>query len=312
MISKKVLFIHVRGFQDIERFASFMPFLDGLEIKPEDFRQNDALFYWQGERLKYNNENFQRLVTNLNDRALQIQFHLPYEIEGRILDIADREHHALLFNVFETYAEVMIRFGFGRNITVHPPELNDHSDKEAVRNALSVTNDFLVSLGEKIKKNKWPIVIGLENQPDPAINNYSMDMLGYKLKHFMRMLYCTNEFIQLTVDSGHRLLATDFKVRDLEMWCKDNGKYIANMHFHENEGISPERIETGKSLDLHALALPDGRVLGFSNYLLRAIADNVPLNLEIKTKEYSLVRLYQYIAGLRSNIDQVYEQISGQ
>ena len=48
---------------------------------------------------------------------------------------------------------------------------------------------------------------------------------------------------------------------------------------------------------------------GFTMYLLRAVAENVPLNLEIVARKYSPEELFFYICGIRGFIDHVYDKI---
>ena len=147
--------------------------------------------------------------------------------------------------------------------------------------------------------------MGVENMPDPRINNYDIDPVGYTPSHFTTILNGTNDAIQLTVDSGHRLISTGLTVTQLVRWCLDHSKNITNFHFHVNNGIDGERTARGESCDLHNLAVPS-ELHGFAMYVLRAVTENVPLNLEIKAKNYSPEELFFYVSGIRGCIDHIY------
>ena len=155
------------------------------------------------------------------------------------------------------------------------------------------------------------MLIGIENQPDPFINNYPLDALGYRVEHFACLLKDTNEKIQLTIDSGHRNLSTEITVTNLINFAKNTEKQIINFHFHENKGIVPAVTAAGGSCDGHELAIPE-HIHGFTNYLVRSVFENIPLNLEIKTRNYSPIKLFQYISGLHQTLHYIYNEIKKQ
>jgi len=219
------------------------------------------------------------------------------------------EHHDLYIQIFTQYAEVVKKYGFNGNITIHPPNLDDHKDVDKVTQALLNTNQLLKRLGTEAESNNWNMVIGVENQPMPKINNYDIDTLGYDINHFDIMLKGTNKHIQITLDSGHRLLAEDFSASEIVEWCQKNDKYLTNFYFHQNDGINLEITEKGKSCDVHDVAIPGG-VHGYKMYLGRAILENIPLNLEVNFKNYSQEQILEYVSFLRKDIDFVFEEIN--
>jgi hypothetical protein len=312
--SDEILFIHCLGFRSFSDYSGFINLIDGLEIKPEKFYGDDQLFTWKGKCLRDHSHNFSQLINRSADLGLQLQFHLPYrKIEGKTLYASNPEDHDSLIQVIETYADVIARFGLNQargkvNLTMHPPEIADIDDQSALELALLRTNEFYLRLGERIESENWPVVIGIENMPDPKINNYAIDAIGYAPDHFTKMLKGTNDSIQLTVDSGHRMISSELTVSELVQWCLDHDKYMTNFHFHVNNGIDEERTVAGESCDLHNLAVPSG-LHGFTMYLLRAVTENVPLNLEIKAKHYSPEELFFYVSGLRCSIDHIYGQV---
>lgn len=306
--SNEVLFIHCRGF---ELFDDLKPILkqkliDGFEYKLEKFKGENALSEWKGNRYCFNN-NFSQLVQMTLDNDLKSQFHLPIEdIEGKFLDISNLDDQRLLLDVFKTYAENIDKYNLGKNvnITVHPPNAPDHNNLEEVNYILSSTNHFLIKLGEKIKEEKWPIVICLENQPDPKINFYKADSLGYLKKHFEILTKDTNEFIQFCVDSGHRKLTEKFKIQDLVDWCPSSNKYISNFHIHSNDGIRSDLLDNKKSSDLHLFPNPE-KIHGYLRFFLRAVYENIPLNLEIAERKPTIEQIKPY----RETIDYVYNRV---
>jgi hypothetical protein len=315
--SKDILFIHCLGFKSFTDYAPFLKKMSGLEIKPESFKGAEHLFSWKKNILHYNHNNFDKLVNLSGGLGLQLQFHLPYrKIENRTLYASNPQDHDALTNVIEEYAQVIDHYNLQKprgkvNLTMHPPEIIDHNNLNSLESALAITNEFYIKLGEKIVSEGWPVTIGLENMPDPKINNYLIDALGYTPEHFTKMLKDTNDSIQLTVDSGHRLINSNIRVRDLVTWCSDQNKYITNFHFHVNKGIDEERTKAGKSCDLHSLAVPN-ELHGFTMYILRAVTENIPLNLEIKAKKHSPEDLSFYVNGMLGSINDIYKEVRGQ
>ncbi|OGI01234.1 MAG: hypothetical protein A2X42_06365 [Candidatus Margulisbacteria bacterium GWF2_38_17] len=331
-----VLYIHCLGFNQFADYAEFLPFINGLEIKPEKFKGKDALFYWEGDVLKYNPQVFSRLKQLLDLHQLKIQFHFPLrDIQGRVLDTANPKDHEALLQVFGAYAAAINDFNPGGkvNITVHPPKIADHSNEEQIKNALVNANVFYRRLGEQIEQENWPVIIGIENQPPPNINNYKIDELGYLIFHFDILLAGTNNRIQITVDSGHCMLSVPHKNGDkfyykhpadeaselselvtidrIVEWCRANGKYITNFHFHENNGIDLTVIANGKSCDTHAFPTPE-HIPGYMRYLERAVLENVPLNLEIDSRKYKPSELAASIQEIRTKIDELWLALSSQ
>lgn len=304
--SRDVLYMHSLGFDDFSKYKQIFNnnLLSGVEIKTDSF--ND-MFVWENSVLLPNMRQFKHLKNILDDHGLKRQIHFPlYEIAGKSLSAANPADHRALLHVFEVYAEIVANYGFSENITMHPPFVDDHFDHNEIRNALCWTNEFYLLLGDMIATQSWPIVIGLENQPDPYMNNFRRDALGYAPEHFTKMLKNTNRHIQLTLDSGHRNLSRNHKINDLYEWCLSNNKHIANFHFHANDGLSPEAAKNNICYDSHDLALP-GRLRGYDKYLIRSVYENIPLNLEINFKKYSPLQIFQYISGLRETINYLYE-----
>ncbi|OGI11416.1 MAG: hypothetical protein A2Y40_09485 [Candidatus Margulisbacteria bacterium GWF2_35_9] len=297
--SNKILFMHAKGFKHIKECEHVLKYLDGLEIKPDKFIGDDRLFFWKNNRLQADRKNFNRLSRIAVDMGLALQTHFPmHKIERQFLDMASvSDWHALL-QVYETYAESIADFNLSPNITVHPPIFEK---MEEISEKLNIANQFLIKLGEKIKAERWPIIIGMENQADPFIQSFPLEVTGFLPEHLRVLLTGTNDTIQVTYDSGHRLLNKEFTVRELIDILVRMGKYVTNQHFHENEGLDFK----GKYLDSHQAAI-QGNVRGFNRCVIRSIIDNVPLNLEIPTNLYSPLRLLVYVSGMRNAIDIVW------
>ncbi len=305
--SQDILYMHCLDFENFFQYQSIFNngLLTGVEIKTENFPH---MFHWQGQFLRPAHGKFKWLKNILDSYGLKSQIHFPfYSVAGRELSAAQRADYPHLLHVFEVYSELVSRYGFGRNITVHPPSIADHFNPQEVKTALARANEFYLLLGQKISEQNWPIVVGLENQAEPYINNYKTEALGYRGDHFKTMLQNTNSALQLTLDSGHRQLSKTYQINGLAEWCLANNKYIANFHFHANNGFPENAAENDICYDSHDPALPEN-LIGYEKYLLRAVYENIPLNLEINFQKYSPVQLFEYIASLQKTIAAIYLQ----
>lgn len=312
-ISNNIIFMHITGFDCFEKYTNILKIIDGIEIKPDKFKGEDRLFDWEDGKFVYNKQNFDRIKCFADKYNLKVQFHLPfYKIEGKSLALEKEEDHDTFLKVFEQYAKVIDDYKLGTtNITIHPPVLEDCSNFDIIKLALENANKLFIKLGEKIKVDNWNMVIGVENQPMPKTYKNDVYSLGYELDHFNIMLHHTNDYIQITVDSGHRLLADDFSVNRLANWCIENKKYITNFHFHQNNGPDYEKVAQGKSSDLHHIAVKDG-MNGYYRYLMTSVLECIPLNMEIKFSNYKTEQILDYVTNLRSDVDDVYREIKNQ
>jgi sugar phosphate isomerase/epimerase len=304
--SQNILAIHCRGFQNLKDLKSVLQNenINILEIKSEKFEGNDALFYWDnmGKTLHPNFPNLEKIKNESLKYNFGIQFHIPFgKIEGTLLNSGNKEDHIKLSNVINAYVDIIDKYQLQKsfpnnrvNLVIHPPDTPDHTKIDCIKEILSVSNEFFVNLGDQAKTQNWPITICLENQPDP----FAYNSLGYLEEHLFTLVKNTNEFIQFCIDSGHRLLAKDFKVQDIVDWCQKNNKAIFNFHFHSNDGL------VSNLLDAHNFPDPD-KIHGFMRYILRAVYENIPLNLEISERRPTIEQIKPY----REIIDDVSIQI---
>ena len=338
--AKDIVYFHVLGPNFFKDSANILPYLDGLEIKPANFAKGSAaLFSWRGAEYVANKEGFAS-INQSRDRGdngglLKAQFHFPNSVkdaDNNTLDLGNLAHHDKLLTVFKAYFSTIEEFNFGPNITVHPPLLKRelHNNVSVVQEVLNNANIFFRRLGVLIEESKVNVIIGVENQSnldsdaEPEVN------LGYALNHLMTLVDGTNSKIQFTVDRGHRYLTEEFNVDALVFWSKQNGKHIANFHFHGNAGLNspvetvlrgarPE--EVAKVLDDPTKARYDahwipsrGQAIGYSAYIIRAVAEGIPLDLELMfnkiIRHHGEDYLIKFLKQLRAEINLAYEMIT--
>lgn len=300
--SKNILTTHCRGFRNLENLEPILNegIINIIEFKPEKFEGNEALFNWDNQ-YKILHPNFPNLEKIKNESIkynFGIQFHIPFgKIEGILLNSGNKEDHLKLLSVFNAYIEAIDKYelqkAFGNNrvnLVMHPPDVEDHTN-DHIKEILSVSNEFFINLGDQVKTQNWPIIICLENQPDP----FAYNTLGYLEEHLTTLVENTNEFIQFCIDSGHRNLAKTFSVQNIVDWCQKNNKAIFNFHFHSNNGL------VDNLLDAHNFPDPD-KIHGYLRYILRAVYESIPLNLEISERKPTIVQIKPY----REIIDDVF------
>ena len=215
------------------------------------------------------------------------------------------------------------------NITVHPPFLSRelHSNTEAVQHALISGNIFLNRLGRLIEDSGINAIIGVENMSALEASGHALMGLGYKLDHLTQLVTGTNSKIQFTVDRGHQNLTEHFNVDDLVNWCRQNHKYITNFHFHGNGGYLAPIRQTIKGaspsaesyflthinqLEYDTHWIPQrGQGNGYSAYIIRAVAENIPLDLELNARRILRANgpqaLVNFLEQLRTEIRLAYE-----
>jgi hypothetical protein len=321
--AKDILSMHIIDFDSFIVYKDFLHLLNRVEIKAERFgrmKEPRPLFFWQpnGDYV-FHLKNTDKLKRLLDKHQLKSQWHLPYSLKDpqgeHLLNAGDPQDHEYLIMVYRAYASLIQSWEHDNEvITIHPPDLTVHNEantEEAIKNS----NAFYIILGRIIEKENWPVIIALENQSIPPTNTDKIYPIGYQAEHIYRMLAGTNERIQLAIDSGHRIQTNKLRMDDLVDWCKTLNKYIANIHFHGNYGLDAPRDIDPKLLgDAHLLPYRE-LVKGFDMYILRAIVDAVPLNIETFTRKYSEKygkhpqEVTDFIIHLRNGIDDLYKMI---
>ena len=331
--STRIIYFHVLGPNFFTEYSDLLPLLDGIEVKPGNFKKHGApLFKWDAGQYKVIQPAMDSLAEQAQRADLAMQFHFPNRINTHLeesLSTAAMQHHERLLEVFSTYSDVVRDYGFMPNVTVHPPLLKrqDHLSRIKVDKALRQANQFFIKLGKTLAAQDSPIIVGIENQTDITAEAADANNLGYETRHLTRLAANTNHHIQFTVDRGHRNLSTGFKVNDLVQWCAEHNKYIANFHFHGNEGTNQDlqtivigastREQSKIMADIPGQARWDAHMLpkrwqasGYSAYILRAVKEGIPLDLELSARKidraYGRETLLNYIKQLREEVNLAY------
>ncbi len=297
--------MHYRGFRDAEYVTTGRLPLNLIEVKPEYFKGKDKLFYLRGEKFHVQKRNFERLVKQAKRLGLVIQFHFPRPLEGETLEPGLPEDHDSIISLFEAMAKAIKDYELLPNLTFHLPTLQ-WKDKLPPREtvdideALENTSMLLSDLSLEHTSQNWPIVLGIENQALPTQKTHA---LGYSLEHFEAVMKNSASWINLTIDSGHRILSELSLKEDFLPFAARNGKRIINFHFHENQGQQTDTYHG----DQHRLPLGD-KIHGYLNYLRRAVQERIPIILEVDTKQYNPLQLLVVGTGIRTLLDRMEEE----
>ncbi len=298
--------MHCRGQHDFNFIRASRAPLSLVEIKPEKFQGKQKLFFFQNGEFRPHVENLGTLVAQTREMALDVQFHFPIqELEGIGLNPGLRDDHLAIVSLFLAIAEANEQFNFLPNVTIHPPTLM-WRDKRFIHpldagRALENNRRLLEKLGNTAGgRKKWPIRIGIENQADPTIDSHG---LGYLPLHIRGLLVGTPNWVQATVDSGHRNLSGRLSVTQIVEMLADMGKWIINFHFHENEGQVTHTADD----DLHRLPLGE-HIHGYLNYLNRAVQEGIPIILEVNTRDYNPVQFMVVSCGIRYLMEKIKEE----
>ncbi len=297
-----LLGIHYRGFSDSGYIKQTMLPVNMIEIKPEYFKGEDTLFSYVSGKFQPVRKNLDRLFLQASEAGLQVQWHFPVMVNDIMLNPGEGRHGDRIYSLFETIATEIKDHDLLPNITIHPPNMmwNGKPTAEGITagEALKNSNDIMMAVSNDAKTFGWPIRIGVENQADPKKD---ANVLGYKIDHLEAMSAGTNDIVGFTIDSGHRLLASDLYIsRDIIPLASSLEKTIVNFHFHENQGIVTDSYKD----DIHALPL--GRAIpGYLNFLNRAVQERVPIVFEVNTKRHKWIEVLVAFYGVKSMMEKI-------
>lgn len=287
--------MHCRGRGDIEYIKKAKAPLTVIEVKPEKFRGAEKLFTQAKGAFQLHRRNFERLVQQARSLGLTLQFHFPPKLGRTALNPGILEHHDRIVSLFQSIAEAVEEYGLLPNVTFHPATLMWSAERQLpeskVQEALEVTKQLFARLAMEHASQNWPILMGVENQMDPKRDAH---VLGYEIGHFQHIMADTPEWMNLTIDQGHRILSKNLSISKILAFAQACGKRVINMHFHENQG---EHTDSYKD-DQHSL--PFGKKIhGYLHALNRAVQERVPLILEVNTKNHNPIEFMVVSAGIR-------------
>jgi sugar phosphate isomerase/epimerase len=293
--------MHCRGRRDIEYIKQARAPLTVIEVKPEKFRGPEKLFYQKKGEFHLDRQNFERLVREAKQLGLTIQFHFPDKLGRTALNPGIVEHHHRIVSLFRSIAEAVEEYDLLPNVTFHPPTLMWNRERQLpdgnIQEALEITNQLFAKLALEHASQNWPILLGIENQMDPKKDSH---VLGYAIEHFQAIMADAPDWINLTIDFGHRILSQDLSVSKLLAFAKSREKRVINMHFHENQG---EQTDSYKD-DQHSLPLGK-QIHGYLHALNRAVQDRVPLILEVNTRHHNPIEFLVASSGIRKLMDEI-------
>jgi sugar phosphate isomerase/epimerase len=273
--------------------------LNLLEVKPEEFRGAETLFTLQGERFRPTPANVERLVAEASALGMDVQFHFPTSLEGADLNPGDPAKHDLILSLFEAIEETIGQYHLQPNVTLHPPVLTwggrELLPRELHGQALTSMNDFLRKLALESWAGRGNLVVGVENQADPKTDSHC---LGYEVRQFATILAETPSWVNVTIDTGHRILTRGFKVKNILEYLASIGKSVVNFHFHQNHGLRT----TSYKDDEHQLPV-GGMIPGHYNYLRRAVQEGIPVVIEVNIRAENLQTYYETCTGIRQTLE---------
>ena len=298
--------MHYKGFDDAAYITAGRLPLNLIEVKPEYFKAENSLFRLKNGRFHIRKSNFERLVQQAKRLGLAIQFHFPRPLDGVSLDPGILDHHGYIISLFEAVAKAIKDYELIPNLTFHLPTLqwkDQASIQEGAGNigeALQNTSALFYKLSLEHASQGWPIVLGVENQARPTKITHA---LGYSIEHFEMTMSNTPDWINLTIDAGHRILSELSVRNDLLPFAARNGKRVINFHFHENQGKQTDTYHG----DQHRLPMGD-RILGYLNYLRRAVQERIPVILEVDTKQYNPIQFLVVSMGIRTLMERMEDE----
>ncbi|MFC1495800.1 hypothetical protein ACFL52_00095 [Candidatus Margulisiibacteriota bacterium] len=296
--------IHCQGFGTLDLIEHAGLPQNLIEVKPDAFKGKDKLFYYRSNCFHIHKNNFARLIRRANKLSLAIQFHFPEELEGKTLNSGLEETHTDIVSLFDCLGSLISDYGFLPNVTMHLPTLFWGSrqmlpaTKAEIHSALCNANTLFQRLSAERQAKGWPIILGVENQTDPTINTHA---LGYSIEHFKIALANTPEWINITIDSGHRILSRNMRLSESFLpYIFESGKKVINLHFHENQGIQSDDYHG----DEHKLPFGD-YIHGYLMYLNRAVQERIPIILEVKFKRHLPVQILLVSMGIKGLLDSI-------
>jgi len=301
---KQFIGLSIQRPKELKRITA-LNLVNMVEIKVQQFSQagfplylyRDGYFYPDDKALK-------KLSFELCDGLEAVQFHLTMggSINPKIesgLNIGVIEHHEIYLRMFQMFEEMYGNRKIGSVLTLHPPlfkakKRSRLSEEEAAKNA----KIFFAKLDELRISANHQTKIGLENMPDP---NSIYGIIGYLPAHFRTMLWDTRS-IGVTIDTGHRRLADDFKVSEFIRL----GFEVVNCHFQGNRGKS-----NSNSLNDDIHEFPHGRteseeenVYGYKNCIRYFRRHRTPVVLEISNLgKYSDEKLIEKVERIKRDLE---------
>jgi len=288
---------HIKSVPELNRIGDIEG-VNLVELKPDKMKKNGGeLYSFEDQKFKINEDLAKRIRDFCQKRDIQVQIHLPYENcsdpnKETGLCYGIKEHHQLLLDRFKMLAEMYNQYQIGEVVVIHPPQLISKGIQLcSYHNGLEHGREFLYSLDQEKKAQKWGFDIGLENMGDPKKDSHT---LGYTPAHLKHLLGVT-ESIGLTVDSGHRLLSEDMSVSAMFSLGE-----VVSLHFHTNNGILHP---TGHKDDEHKFAQYNN-LQHFNSYIRGIRRRNLPVTCEIKNlRDIPSKTIEDYVTKLRFLLD---------
>src|SRR3989339_86977 len=303
--------VHCRGFKTLGLIQQARLPINLIEVKPDYFRGDEALFVCHDQHYSIQRANFSRLVTEARALGLAIQFHFPEVLSGINLTPGLPAAHQPMLSLLAAIAEAVTDFQLEPVVTLHPPTLywRDRqmlpNSPEAIDGALAAANVFLRQFGQAAEAKSWPLLLGIENQAGPTPRTHA---LGYQLRHFEIMLAGTSSRVNLTIDSGHRLLAEDMTLsRHFLPLAQRLNKRVVDLHLHENAGRQADEDRS----DQHNLPLGE-HIHGYLKYLCRAVGERIPIILEVDPEKYNPTTYLLVTMGIRALMERMEEERAAQ
>lgn len=278
---KQLIGLSIKSPKELEWIIS-LGIVNMVEIKVEHFAYAGfPLYSYKDGHFYPNDENLKRLSFEMCDGLEAVQFHLPMgkgmHTRTEIgLNMGVASHREIFLRMFQMWEEIYRQHKVGSVLTFHPPLFLAKgksllSEREMILNA----KIFLESLDEFRFSGSYQTKIGMENMSDPKI---LWGNVGYLPAHFKTMLKDTRT-IGITVDTGHRRLAENFKVSEFMKL----GFEPVNCHFHGNPGkIDPKSYDDDTHEFPHGKSAEAGEnVEGYSTYIRYFRRHRTPVVLEI-------------------------------
>ncbi|NQU18014.1 MAG: hypothetical protein HQ564_08085 [Candidatus Saganbacteria bacterium] len=293
--------MHCRGTHDLRFIEDSHAPVSIVEIKPDKFVGKDKLFYSRRGEFHRHRKNQKKLFRELKGMDLAAQTHFPIKVlEEQSLNPGITEDHPAIISLFKALVRTIQEYDMLHNVTFHPPTLmwggRWYIHENDAGRALDNTKRLLGKLGDISQKQSWPIRLGIENQADPTPNSFG---LGYLPTHIRALLTGSPNWVNVTIDSGHRNLCQRLSVSEILYILADLNRELINLHFHENQGI--------QAGDEHRLPL-GAHIHGYINYLNRAVQERVPIIIEVNTRVHNPIEFALIVGGIRYYMEKIEEE----
>ncbi len=155
----------VKDLKEVKRVSKIKG-INMVEIRLSSFAERGMTLYEFKEGIFIPCPDNLARVKKITQKKLKVQFHLPFEnqidpAQERGLSMAISEHHPFLLQRFEMFNQILIDYGLGETLTIHPPQIVAKGKKIATfTEALKSANSFFWSLDQEILKRiggfLWP------------------------------------------------------------------------------------------------------------------------------------------------------------